>query len=65
MDRAHGVGDLALVHREGDVQLGRPLRDREDVHARDAQRPEDATGDAGVMRHPDADGGDEGELVGG
>ena len=60
-----GPPPLLGVDDERDVQLGRALRDGDDVDARLGQGREDAGGDAGVTGHADADDGDRGHAAAG
>eukprot|EP00982_Pelagococcus_subviridis_P011991 31135-Pelagococcus_subviridis.AAC.22 len=56
--RVQRLGDVVLVHDDGDVVLGRALRDRDDVHRGRRERFEDARGDAADLAHVLADHGE-------
>ena len=64
VDRALGRRRVLGGDDERDVQLRRPLRDRDDVDARLGQGREHARGDAGVSGHAQADHRDRGQAAG-
>ncbi|MNU69265.1 hypothetical protein D3C71_586480 [compost metagenome] len=57
------AGRIGACHRHRDVALGRPLRDRQDVHLRPAQRFEQSCGHAWLARHAIADRGQHADAL--
>src|SRR5205085_9935849 len=60
VEAAHGVGGVALLDDEGQVDRGRALRDQEHVDVLDGR--EDARGDAGRAAESLADDADDGAV---